>query len=238
MPSLKHPALTACSRHRERNPEQWSGHRDKAILGVCMGTLPAIAAAAARSITELLQLAPIFLQLSFRLGLEVSCRSLLIEESQDSWSVAVSGISTETIRRELSQFNQSKVRQRTTSITAPIAAKRLVATAHTKDDIRVFSFIFVNDAKRATLSPQGISFFRTNVSGEAVAASNLRLFPCIPSSIARRRCNHRRVGLSRTPLRKLSIAHSSEFASRLRRSRAERVTRQGSERHFTSETGY
>lgn len=79
-------------------------------MGVCTGTLPAIAAAAALSDTDLLRLALVFVQLSLRLGLEVSCRSLSLEESHDSWSVAVSGVSTETVREELWRFNQSKVR--------------------------------------------------------------------------------------------------------------------------------
>ena len=77
---------------------------------VCTGTLSTIAAVAALSDTDLLRLALVFVQLSLRLGLEVSSRSLSLAESHDSCSVAVSGVSIETVREELWRFNQSKVR--------------------------------------------------------------------------------------------------------------------------------
>ena len=110
------------SSHRDRNPELWIEHVDRIIVGVCTGTLPAIAATAALSDTDLLQLASTFVPLSLRLGLEVSSRSLALEGSDDSWSVAVSGVSTEIVREELCRFNESRVRDRAANIVKLVEA--------------------------------------------------------------------------------------------------------------------
>lgn len=92
----------------ERNPELWSEHNDRAIMGLCMGNLPAIAAAASFSDTDLLRLAPMFVQLSLRVGLEVSRRTLALENSSDAWSTSVSGVSLETLEEDLGRFNRSR----------------------------------------------------------------------------------------------------------------------------------
>lgn len=97
------------SRHRERYPEQWSESANRAVLGVCTGVLPAVAATAALSDTDFLQLVPEFVQLSLRLGLEIFHRSLALETSDDPWSVAVSGVPIKVVREELERFNTSSV---------------------------------------------------------------------------------------------------------------------------------
>ncbi|KAK2593654.1 hypothetical protein QQS21_008658 [Conoideocrella luteorostrata] len=74
-------------------------------MGVCTGSLAAIAAVAANSDSDLLQLAPHFVQLSLRLGVEVSRRSLSLDTSSGSWSTCVSGLTLDAIEDELQKFN-------------------------------------------------------------------------------------------------------------------------------------
>ncbi|KAF2877122.1 hypothetical protein BDV95DRAFT_644000 [Massariosphaeria phaeospora] len=94
--------------HREKYPERWSGSLDRALVGVCTGSLAAIAAIVARSETDLLRLAPEFALLALRLGIEVSRRSLSLENSSEPWSVAVTRVSREDLEAALDAFNRSQ----------------------------------------------------------------------------------------------------------------------------------
>ncbi|KAI9833795.1 MAG: hypothetical protein M1819_003530 [Sarea resinae] len=59
------------------------------ILGLCTGLLPSAAAASAKSGTDLLKLAPEILCIALRLALDTSHRSTDIEQSSESWAIAI-----------------------------------------------------------------------------------------------------------------------------------------------------
>lgn len=95
-------------RHRQRNADVWL-QEERIVVGVCTGNLAALAAVAARSDTDLLQLAPVFVQLALRLGVEVSRRSAALESSSQAWSAGVSGVAIASLKDELRLFNEVQV---------------------------------------------------------------------------------------------------------------------------------
>ena len=71
--------------------------------------LPAITAASASGVAELLKLAPEIIRISLRLGIENSRRAQNLEQSLNSWACVVSGVSLDRVRDELQQFHESQV---------------------------------------------------------------------------------------------------------------------------------
>lgn len=100
--------LYVVRRYRERNGEAWL-QKPRTVVGICTGNLAALAAVMSFSDGDILRLGPIMIPISLRLGIEVSQRSHALEVSTESWSVGVSGITLETIKDELRQFNDSRV---------------------------------------------------------------------------------------------------------------------------------
>ena len=96
-------------RHREVDAEAWLYPERLSILGVCTGSLAAIAATAARSDSDLLHFTPLFVSVALRLGIEVARRSAAIDSAIGSWSAALSGASLEAVTLELESFHRSKV---------------------------------------------------------------------------------------------------------------------------------
>ncbi|KAI1130878.1 hypothetical protein F5Y10DRAFT_288595 [Nemania abortiva] len=94
--------------HRERNGETWL-QKPHTVVGICTGNLAALTAVAAVSDGDLLRLGPIVIPIALRLGVEVSRRSSALDTSSGSWSVGVSGVSLDTLKDELRQFNDSRL---------------------------------------------------------------------------------------------------------------------------------
>lgn len=169
----------------ERNRELWSEHNDRVVAGLCMGTLPAIAAAASFSETDLLSMAPEFVQLSLRIGLEVSRRTLALEYSSESWSFSVSGVSLETLREDLRRFNQSKVSSQADRAKSLVVAEYLPGYPHQQAGICERTFEFFGNAERATFSSSRFPFFRTNAFSTDITTSDTWIIPCLPFTFAR-----------------------------------------------------
>ena len=96
-------------RYRQRHPEKQSPDTNCAVVGICTGSVAAIASAVARSDLDLLRIAPEFVILSLRLGIEVSRRSECLESQSGSWSVVVPKIPHEGLSRDIAEFNDSRV---------------------------------------------------------------------------------------------------------------------------------
>ncbi|KAI1377814.1 hypothetical protein F4677DRAFT_413633 [Hypoxylon crocopeplum] len=93
--------------YRERNGEAWL-QKPCTVVGICTGNLAALTAVVAFSDGDILRLGPIMIQISLRLGMEVSRRSYALEASSESWSIGVAGVPLETVKDELRQFNDSR----------------------------------------------------------------------------------------------------------------------------------
>ncbi|KAK5630376.1 hypothetical protein RRF57_006091 [Xylaria bambusicola] len=93
--------------YRERNGEVWL-QKDRTVVGVCTGSIAALTAVATLSDEDILYLGPLMVQISLRLGFEVSRYSYALDASPGSWSVGVSGVSLQTIEHELRQFHDSR----------------------------------------------------------------------------------------------------------------------------------
>lgn len=92
--------LTGC------DPTILSGNSDVSILGFCIGLLGASVAAGARDTSELVSLGVEAVAVSFRLGLELTRRARLIEDSSRGWSAVLVGSKVD-IERNLRTFNKS-----------------------------------------------------------------------------------------------------------------------------------
>lgn len=79
------------------------------VLGLCTGLLSAAAAAASRSASDLLKIAPEIVCVSLRVALEAQHRSAQIEKSSESWAVVVAGIPAKEQQRALDEFHKSHV---------------------------------------------------------------------------------------------------------------------------------
>ncbi|KAJ8133084.1 hypothetical protein O1611_g542 [Lasiodiplodia mahajangana] len=113
--SIHHAAITSVLScvaqlgcHRERNGLVWL-QEPYTVVGTCTGNLAALTAAAALSDSDLLRFGPVMILISLRLGIEVSRRSYALESSPEPWSTGVSGVSLETVKGELRQFNETRL---------------------------------------------------------------------------------------------------------------------------------
>jgi acyl transferase domain-containing protein/acyl carrier protein len=95
-------------RYRERQPEKFYPKLSRAIVGVCTGSLAAIAATIARSDADFLNLAFEFVLLALRIGIEVSRRSCSIETSSEPWSVAIMKSNLDDTSVAIETFNRSQ----------------------------------------------------------------------------------------------------------------------------------
>lgn len=78
-------------------------------MGLCTGLLSAAAAAASRSVSDLLKIAPEIVCISLRVALEAQHRSAQIEKSTESWAVVIAGISAAEQQEALDEFHKSHV---------------------------------------------------------------------------------------------------------------------------------
>ena len=93
--------------YRERQLEEYSPNSGRAVVGVCTGSLAAIAAIIGRSDADFLDLALEFVLVALRLGVEVSRRSDNIESASEPWAVAITKVGSESVLATIDAFNQS-----------------------------------------------------------------------------------------------------------------------------------
>jgi hypothetical protein len=79
------------------------------LLGMCTGLLPAAALATSRTLDGLLKIAPEIVLISLRLAVEVSRRSIQVEQDTDSWVLIVTGPSTDDLEKLIEEFHKSRV---------------------------------------------------------------------------------------------------------------------------------
>ncbi|KAK8256702.1 polyketide synthase-like protein [Phyllosticta capitalensis] len=94
------------------NPSELPVASNTRILGLCTGLLAASAVASAKSLSDLLPLAVEAVRIAFRTGTCVGTAKAALEhanETNDSWSTIVAGISEQTARSALAEFHQAKV---------------------------------------------------------------------------------------------------------------------------------
>ena len=80
------------------------------MLGPCTGSITAIVAACATSVTDLLAISPEVVSIAVRLGLEALRRSNSIEASNSNWTIAVLDALASSIQSSLDAFHESQVR--------------------------------------------------------------------------------------------------------------------------------
>lgn len=83
------------------------------VLGLCTGLLSAAAAAASRSVSDLLRIAPEIVCISLRVALEAQHRSAQLEKSSESWAVVVAGIPATEQQGAIDEFHKSHVTTQT-----------------------------------------------------------------------------------------------------------------------------
>ncbi|KAL8783229.1 MAG: hypothetical protein Q9213_004793 [Squamulea squamosa] len=79
----------------------------KAILGLCMGLLPALAAAVSTDSKTLLQVVPETIRLSLVLGLHLVRRGNAVEQTMESWASVVFGVSEDEATSIILDFHES-----------------------------------------------------------------------------------------------------------------------------------
>lgn len=80
------------------------------MLGLCTGLLPALAAACARSMTDLHSIGLDIVSISLRLGEGLQERSRLVEPKPGPWAYSIVGSTDEDIQPILSAFHDRTVR--------------------------------------------------------------------------------------------------------------------------------
>lgn len=78
------------------------------LAGLCTGLIPAAAVASAKSISDVLEMAPELICISMRLGLAASRRSMQLERSSESWATAVPAVPVHELQKELDEFHGNK----------------------------------------------------------------------------------------------------------------------------------
>lgn len=78
--------------------------------------LAAAVAACSQSIVQVLQLSPETIDLAIRIGIEAERRAKLIEESEGSWTIVVSGLSEEAGENIVKDCNTNNVSSPSTLI--------------------------------------------------------------------------------------------------------------------------
>lgn len=81
------------------------------MLGFCTGEIPAAIAAVARDTSDLLKLAVEVVHIIFRLGRELSRRSLLVDRTHGNWATTLVDITPERVQSIRDDFHQSQVGQ-------------------------------------------------------------------------------------------------------------------------------
>ena len=96
-------------RHMNQDPSFWMDRSSLKAVGVCTGSIAAIAVSVSLSETHLLKIAPEFVLLSLRMGIAASRRSLALEMAPGDWAVTFSATSVEKLEEMLEDFHRSKV---------------------------------------------------------------------------------------------------------------------------------
>lgn len=92
--------LPSCS-HADRDPQILTPSPGTIALGLCTGSLAAIAIAAVNNVMDLLRIAPDVVRLAFKVGLAAEKRASSLENAKGCWAAAVSGLSYEGIESVL-----------------------------------------------------------------------------------------------------------------------------------------
>ncbi|KAK3374152.1 hypothetical protein B0T24DRAFT_704334 [Lasiosphaeria ovina] len=93
----------------ESNPRALESSKNPTVLGICTGTLTAVAVACCQNLTEVLWLADEVVQLAFQVGFEAARRSQVIDRSTDSWATLAINIKVDSVRQAVEAFNSGSV---------------------------------------------------------------------------------------------------------------------------------
>lgn len=99
-------------RHLHKHHGVYPTPLDTTVVGICTGSIAAAAIACCRSLSELLPRALEAVNISFRVGRLVSNVANCINISssaEDSWALAIHGLSREEVTEILVHFEESQV---------------------------------------------------------------------------------------------------------------------------------
>lgn len=96
------------NRHAEQDPEFFMV--PTTILSLCVGAIPAIIGAAARSASEVVALGVAFLPAVVRLGVASIQRDRMVEDSEDGcWGYVIKQLPSDEIQTAINEFHRMRV---------------------------------------------------------------------------------------------------------------------------------
>jgi hypothetical protein len=104
--------MNCVSRHAESDPSLLLGDKSSRpilTLGICGGLLPAAAAAVATNVAELIEVATFLAAVTCRVAVQISRRSMQIEDGTGSWAFSALGKIVTQLPSILDQYHKIEV---------------------------------------------------------------------------------------------------------------------------------